>query len=194
MNKDIEQFLDQYLFLPQNIKSILEGIMEYVEFEPKDYLVKTGEYSPYFYYLKSGIVRSYLLTDTGKEATRYLFTPGFFTGPVSAIMRGIPSELNYQALTNVTGYRGSLVKIKELALKHHEISLFYSKTIEAGYLRAEKVVLETATLNAEERYILLKQKMPSIDNLIAQKHIASYLNITNVQLSRIRKKLITKDF
>ncbi len=55
-----------------------------------------------------------------------------------------------------------------------------------------KRISELSSLNATERYVKLKKEIPDIDNLIQQYHIASYLNITPVQLSRIRKELYSK--
>jgi len=45
------------------------------------------------------------------------------------------------------------------------------------------------SLNATQRYLNLRQCIPNIDDLIPQFQIASFLNITPVQLSRVRKKL-----
>ena len=44
-------------------------------------------------------------------------------------------------------------------------------------------------LNESERYEILKKRIPDIDNLIPQDQIASYLNITPVQLSRLRREM-----
>lgn len=192
VNDDILVFINQHISLSPNIIDIFGELVEYVEFSPNEFLVKSGEYATDFFIIKSGIVRSYFLSQQGKEITRAFFTPGYVTGASSAIMRGIPSELNYQTLTKVTAYKGSLVKLKELTLLHHELAMFYIKTLEDAYLKAEAIVLEIATSNAEERYIALKERIPQIDNIIAQKYIASYLNVTTVQLSRIRKKMYYK--
>jgi hypothetical protein len=48
-------------------------------------------------------------------------------------------------------------------------------------------------LNGTERYLKLKKQISGIENLIPQYHIASFLNITPVQLSRIRKDLLKKN-
>ncbi|WP_299123988.1 Crp/Fnr family transcriptional regulator [uncultured Tenacibaculum sp.] len=189
MRTDIEQFLYQFTGIPSNIISIFENLVTYSELEPLDFLVKTNEYPTDFFIIKTGIVRSYLETETGKEATRTFFTSGQTTGGASAMMREIPSELNYQALTKVTGYRGSFHKFKELTLKHHEMSTFYVKILEDAYLKAENIILDISMYTAKERYLKLRKRIPGIDNLIAQKHIASFLNISPVQLSRIKKAL-----
>lgn len=189
MKDDIENFLYQFVDLPNTIVSVFEELVTYSELDPLEYLVKTNEKPTDFFIIKSGIVRSYLQTEDGKEATRAFFIPGYVTGGASAMMQNIPSELNYQALTKVTGYRGNFFKLKELTLKYHELSIFYTKTLEDAYLKTESVILDISTHTAKERYLLLRQQIPEVDNLIAQKHIASYLNISPVQLSRIKKTL-----
>lgn len=190
MKSDIEKFLYRFTNSPQKILPIFKELVYYTELEPLEFLAKTNENATDFFIVKSGIIRSYYQTEDGKEATRALFTPGFVSGPTSAMMRNIPSELNYQALTKVTGFRGNFFKLKELAEKHHELSLFYIKTLEDAYLKAEHVILDISTNNATERYINLRERIPGIDNLLAQKHIASYLNVSTVQLSRIKKSLL----
>lgn len=189
MKSDIENFLYQFADLPSNIISIFKELVSYSELNALDFLVKTNDYPTDFFIIKTGIVRSYLETESGKEATRTLFTAGQATGGASAMMKNIPSELNYQALTKVTGYKGSFLKLKELTLKHHELSIFYIKILEDAYLKAENIILDISMYTAKERYLTLKERIPGIDNLIAQKHIASYLNISPVQLSRIKKTL-----
>ena len=62
--------------------------------------------------------------------------------------------------------------------------------MESSYLKAESIILDISTNNATERYLILKEMIPNIDNLIAQRYIASYLNVSPVQLSRIKKKLL----
>jgi hypothetical protein len=56
----------------------------------------------------------------------------------------------------------------------------------------ESEIFSLAVLDASERYLKLQEEIPDIDNIMTQYHIAAYLNITPVQLSRIRKKLYSK--
>jgi hypothetical protein len=44
-------------------------------------------------------------------------------------------------------------------------------------------------MDAKAQYLALLKKMPNIEELIPQYQIASYLSITPVQLSRIRRKI-----
>jgi hypothetical protein len=42
-------------------------------------------------------------------------------------------------------------------------------------------------LDASQRYVLFKKEFPTLEQLIPQFHIASYLGISATQLSRIRR-------
>jgi len=46
-----------------------------------------------------------------------------------------------------------------------------------------------ALLDADKRYIIMREKFPTIESVVPQYYIASYLGISPTQLSRIRRKL-----
>ncbi|WP_271407239.1 Crp/Fnr family transcriptional regulator [Tenacibaculum soleae] len=190
MNNDIENYTSQFINLSKNTFTLFKELLTYTELEPFDFFIKVNERPTDFFIIKTGLIRSYLETEDGKEITRHLFTPGDLSTNLSSMVKETPADVNYQALTKVTGYRGNFYEFKELALKHHELSLFYVKALEQSYLKAEKVILDISTYNATERYLMLRKKVPNVDNLIAQRYIASYLNVSPVQLSRIKKSLL----
>lgn len=190
MHNDIKNFIHQFIDLPKDIILLFEQTLTYYELEPLDFFIKTNEYSTDFFIIKTGLIRSYIETEDGKEITRYFFTSGSLASNLSSMIKNIPSDLNYQALTKVSGYRGNYLKFKELTLKHHELSLLYVKALVDAYLKVENVIIDISTNTSTERYLTLKKRIPNLDNIIAQRYIASYLNISPVQLSRIKKKLI----
>ena len=190
MINDIQKFLSKFIDLPADLAVLFEDIITYAELEPFEFFIKENEQPTDFFIIKTGLIRSYLETEDGKEVTRHLFTPGNTAASLSSMVKKIPSDLNYQALTKVTGYKGNFIKFKKLTEKHHKLSILYIKMMESSYLKAESIILDISTNNATERYLILKEMIPNIDNLIAQRYIASYLNVSPVQLSRIKKKLL----
>lgn len=60
---------------------------------------------------------------------------------------------------------------------------------EMSFVGKQQQQIELLTKSAKERYEILLQQFPNIQNRIAQNHIASYLGITPQSLSRIRKQL-----
>ena len=59
---------------------------------------------------------------------------------------------------------------------------------EMSFVGKQQQQIELLTKSAKERYEILLQQFPDIQNRIAQNHIASYLGITPQSLSRIRRK------
>ena len=190
MQEGISIFLNQFMKIPEDLITLFKEQLEPVSFQPLDFLAKRGRTYKHFYIIESGIVRSYTICPKGKDRTRNFFKVGNITGPISAMMQQKPADLNHQALTEVNAYRGDFYLLRELTQKHHGLSRAYVRAIQDAYVRAEQNLLDISRYNASKRYLMLKEDIPNIEDQISQKYIASYLNITPVQLSRIRKKLI----
>ncbi|CAL2104325.1 cAMP-binding proteins - catabolite gene activator and regulatory subunit of cAMP-dependent protein kinases [Tenacibaculum sp. 190130A14a] len=167
-----------------------EHIVTEKSFKKGHTLVKIGEISKNFYILKEGIIRSFLVDDKGKEHTRTLYTPPSTSGNLSSLISKKPSILIYECLTDCNVLECNYEQFYQLSSKYHDLAIFQYKALEFIYIREESRILELSMLNATERYQLLLKTSPGIDQKINQYHIASYLNITPVQLSRVKKGLL----
>ncbi|RKF03191.1 CRP-like cAMP-binding protein [Tenacibaculum lutimaris] len=142
------------------------------------------------YILKTGVIRAYSIDEKNKEHTRTIYTPISTSGNLGALIKNEPSTLIYECLTDCEVLECNYKDFYNLSLNHHEISIFHYKILQSVYIREVDRILELQMLDASQRYKKLQENYPGIDNLINQYHIASYLNITPVQLSRIRKNFI----
>ena len=59
------------------------------------------------------------------------------------------------------------------------------------FIEKEKKELEIVLLDASQRYRLFQSEFASLEQLVQQYHIASYLGISATQLSRIRHQMST---
>jgi len=182
-------------FLPEVSSKTYQQFKEILKeknYKKNDVIVQLGEIPEIFYLLKSGIVASIVLDDKGNEHIKTIYHPISTTGALSSLIQQQPSDTFYKCLTDCTLIEGNFNGFKKLVNKEHVFAILYIKVLEKIFLRTEKKMKNLAILNATERYLELKKDIPDIENLIPQYHIASYLNITPVQLSRIRKKLFSK--
>jgi CRP-like cAMP-binding protein len=62
--------------------------------------------------------------------------------------------------------------------------------LEQVWIKKERHDIRMVTNDATTNYQIFKKEYPSLENEIAQYHIASYLGITPIQLSRIRARLL----
>ena len=56
-------------------------------------------------------------------------------------------------------------------------------------IEEEQKEIEMALLDADKRYLIMRQKFPTLEAIVPQYYIASYLGISPTQLSRIRNKM-----
>lgn len=95
----------------------------------------------------------------------------------------------FKCLTKTTFLVGNLDELLTLAQHNYELFLFIVKLNQVSIYYLQNRLDRLSLLDATDRYKIVKERIPNIDNLIPQYQIASYLNITPVQLSRIRKKM-----
>ncbi|SEC90005.1 cAMP-binding domain of CRP or a regulatory subunit of cAMP-dependent protein kinases [Tenacibaculum sp. MAR_2009_124] len=190
MQHNLEHFV-RY-FMP-NISdyslNLFSSITIHKHFSKGKVIIKQGQVPTNFYILTNGVARSFIKNNNNREHTRTIYTAMSTCGALSSLISESKSNATYECLTDCDCLMVNFKKLVKITKSNHEMSLLYSKVMEKIFIRTEERVDELALLNATERYLKLKKDIPEIDNLIPQYHIASFLNVTPVQLSRIRKKL-----
>ena len=188
----IEKFVSTYHTLSPTSLKEFEKLFSKKTFKKNDVLYGGGESSSRFFIMIDGIARSVVIDTNGKEKTRSLFkAPAVFTSLTSSL-HSKPSTAEFSCLTDIVVFEGNFLKFIELTNKYHDISILYNRFLEEAFTRMEDKATTLSTLDATERYLHLKNQIPDIEKLIQLNHIASYLSITSIQLSRIRKKIYSK--
>lgn len=152
-------------------------------------IVKLNHMPSKAYMIVSGVIRCYILTESGKEFNKSFYLPQSFVASLTALIKRKPSTFVFEALTDCKIYEIDYYKIMRLCETNSNLKGLYTKVLEFLYMKHEKRLIESMSLNATDRYLELQKQIPNVDTLISQYHIASYLGITSVQLSRIRKKI-----
>ncbi len=188
----IYHLLSEHTSLSESSKKKFINLLTLKEYAKGQTISKKGELPTKFYLIKSGYVRSYITNHKNKEFIRTIYAPGTTKGSFASLILKKPSRSTYECLNCCQIYVGDFLEFKKLCQKNLDIANLYNIVLEQVYLRMEKRIYELSVLDATERYKNLKKSIPTIDNIIPQYHIASYLNITPVQLSRIRKEIYSK--
>jgi CRP-like cAMP-binding protein len=113
-----------------------------------------------------------------------------FPTPLTALLSNTPCEISFQALTKCTLLRFSYRKFKGLFEKHRCLESFMLCIMEQLWIKKERHDICMVTNDATTNYLIFRKEYPDLENKIPQYHIASYLGITPIQLSRIRARLV----
>lgn len=184
----MEKILESFI-LSNNSKKLLLEIFDEIDYKKNEKLCVLGEISNDFFVLKKGIIRSFYSDVNGKYHTRFLLTPTVALASLASLISEKPSTMVHECLTDCTVFKGDFKKFKKLAKKNIELSNLYSLILEDVFIRMEQRDRDLTSLDAKQLYLKLKSESPEIEKSIPLYHIASYLNVTPIQLSRIRRDL-----
>lgn len=187
MNNLIIEYIQKYILLTDKEIQVINEQNLIRHCKKKDILLCAGEFAKECYFVISGCVRAYYLID-GEERNTSFFFENMTIRPVN-YFNGLPSEYYLVCLEDCVLAIGSeernkslvhcIPKLADLISKMNE-ELFMHKTVELDYFKNQ---------SPEERYLALVAKQPDIIRRVPLYHLASYLGITQVSLSRIRSRI-----
>jgi len=187
--KKLAYVLSNLTPLGETAKGILLELAEFYSYKKKEFILRAGDPSKKLFFICKGSVSIYYLYGDGKKYTKNLLFENDFPAATSSFLQKRPSNLTIEALEDCIMLGWDFAKLKELTHQHDEIKDMYVSYLERSWV-VEKELREISfvTESAEKRYDDLLGMQPGIENRIAQHHIASYLGITPIQLSRIRSR------
>lgn len=156
---------------------------------PNTILAESGKIHTKIYLLVSGVLRAYITTEHGKDYNKRIYSPIAFAGALTSMIKNEASKITMESLTECDVFEIDYQESMKLCKSINEAARLYTRILEMAFIAYEDRNIDLMTLDATQRYQKLLKQIPNIEELIPQYQIASYLNITPVQLSRIRKKL-----
>ncbi|GAA4278995.1 Crp/Fnr family transcriptional regulator [Aquimarina mytili] len=152
------------------------------------YLLKPGEYIRDFYFMKQGCV-SYYTIENGTTQVMEFFTEGYFFTDLYPYIQEIQSESYLEALEDSTVYSISKKDVEKVFDHSHQLERFGRLSMQRTFVINFQRINQLRNLSNQERYLQLLEKRPSLFQRVPQYLIASYLGLTPVGLSKIRKRL-----
>ncbi len=153
------------------------------------YFVEEGKKTIDFGFLQQGVIRAFYRNHEGIEYNKHFFTDKSMVGGFTSLVTQQPNKINQQALTDCTLLIGNYSKLVALLDEHQDLERLLRKIAENYFVKKEKREIEIVLLNATDRYTIFQKEYPTLEQLIPQYHIASFLGITPTQLSRIRNQI-----
>lgn len=157
-----------------------------------EYFIEEGQTAKEIGFLESGIMRVFYKNDNDIEYNKHFFMNPCLVGGYASLITNQPSQINQQALTDCNILVAKYSDIQALYAASPSFERAARIIAEHYFVQKEQREIELVLLDAEKRYAIFQKEFPTLQQQIPQYHIASYLGITPTQLSRIRKKLVTK--
>jgi CRP-like cAMP-binding protein len=162
---------------------------EIVLFSKGELIMKAGEPQQNLYFINKGLVKNYIETETGETKIYNFRTEGMqLTGyAVYNYKDNLKALVNVQCIEDCT-----MVQIPFSVIKYVIENIQSGERLGRGMAEGHIVEMLNYIIDRDskpiiDRYNSLEEKYPNIHNRIPQRMIASYLGITPVHLSNLKK-------
>ena len=189
MQKKLDQLLyDLGIAAPEARRLFLEQSV-INNFPKNHHLLEEGKKNYSEYLLLSGVMHRYRFSDQGESVTSGFYMPGAVITPHFARTREGFNLFSIETLTEVTIAEIPVRTLDSLRLQHPAYQQFGQKIVEKAL--AEMFIHEVVfrSYTAKGRLLYLREQYPNLENLVSHQVIASFLGITHVSLSRLRREL-----
>lgn len=149
---------------------------------------RSGDAPTELCFVNAGLLRMYYITPDGKEMNKSFVLENSFAAAYSAWLSQTVARFNIQTLEETNMLVAPLEAITAMFSRHQCWERMGRILVEQLFIRKERRESEFLLDNAETRYKLFQQRYPGLEDRIPQYHIAGYLGITSVALSRIRNR------
>ena len=180
--------IKQFSILSNSELSLLDSLSKEKNYKKNKTLIKQGDVARDLIFLKSGIVASKYILKEKIFIRDFYFSPNVFTEQESFV-KEIPAKFSVFSVTEIVC---QTISHENLEIAYDEIpklkDIAYDLLIN-GFVNISKRLESLLTLSPERRYKELLNYNPKLLQKIPLKLIASYLGVTDVALSRIRKRI-----
>ncbi|NER12853.1 cyclic nucleotide-binding domain-containing protein [Leptobacterium flavescens] len=183
--KNVDSGIQQIHPISDEALKMLKIHFEQVEFSKGQDLFSPHRKHHYINFLEEGLVRAYSYHEE-KEITFWFGLEGDVVFPYRTYLQDEISYETVECLEDCLIYRLPHKVLKELFLENIEWATWGRKFAEKQMVFLEERFIDYQFQSGAGRYEKLLQERPELFNRIKLQHLASYLRMSQVSLSRIR--------
>lgn len=167
----------------------LAAVTEFSELPAGRTFVRAGRRDASEYIVIDGLVRAFAGSGGTQDVTLAFYPGGAILTPHVARTRGGLSSVSCGTLEPSVLAAFDALRFSRLMRLDPEIRAFAGRVLEEELIRKTGKELALATLPALDRLLGMRRDYPGLENRVSHGHIASYLGITRISLSRLRNAL-----
>ncbi len=187
--RPLRDFLkSKYPFLSDEDISMVMSFAEIREYPQGEQLLREGETRRILGFVLEGLVRVYFLRD-GVDYT-FDFREQFeIFGNLDSLLANVPTTRFIEVSTPCRVLMIDYDELQTLTTYNDRIETIRVHILQENLIQSIQRVEQYISLKPEERYLKLLAERPALPNQVPLKHIATYLGVTAVSLSRIRNRI-----
>ncbi len=151
-------------------------------------LLSAGDVCRAIYFVHQGCLRMYHTDPDGSDHIIQLCPEDWWSVDISSFSGQTPAFYSISALEDTDVLSLGYATLEGLYEQIPKLERFFRILTQNGFSLYQQRITSNLSNTARERYALFQEQYPKLEQRISQKHIASYLGITPVFLSMLRKQ------
>ena len=187
--QQLQKVIDRYHSnLSQRSSTAFADLCFETRYSGRSMLLKPSQPDRSEYILLNGIARTFLVNTEGEEITLCFFEENTIIPPHVTRTENGKSLLYCEALTDCTFAKMDTKAFETVMIENLEIREFGNSILRQELLNKVQKEIRMASWTAKQRLEQFRKHFSMLENRVPHPMIASYLGITNVSLSRLRKQ------
>ena len=174
--------------LSEETRQALSNAFSQHHYERAQPLLRQGEVWSDVYIIQTGLIRMHFLRRDGKEFNKNFFSENTLIFPLTSIMQSEPSLFGISCIEDCTIWQCDIKTFIDLvpqdALQQLQ-SVLLSRLLDSKLQREHDLL----ALSGMQRYQKFMIMHAALCDRIPLNHLATYLGMTDVSLSRLRRQL-----
>lgn len=187
-NSRLYKNIQKHIVLDKNDKEFIRSMFSVKKFHRGDLLLKQGQLCRKLFFVESGSLRAFNLSENAKEATIMFAVDDWWITDMYCFANQKPSMVSLETLEDSIVVIIDFDQFEILLQRLPKFERFFRILFQNAYAREQLRILNTIALTTEQRYCQFVIKYPQIAEKVTQKQIASYLGVTPEFLSSVKKK------
>lgn len=183
---NLRQTFSQWAELSDHQWEALSAIFQSKSARPKAMINLPGDETHELIFVGQGLLRFYFLAADGKENNKAFVAENQFAGPLASAALGLPLYYGIEALEETHYLAAPFEAFTSLYDTDYVFERLGRKLAELLLIRKELRTRSLLEKTAGERYIDFLNEHPELVRRVPQYHLASYLGVTEVSLSRLK--------
>jgi CRP-like cAMP-binding protein len=179
---------DLHIVLDAAETEFIQSKLQFQVVKKNSELLSAGKICRNIYFVNKGCLRIFNRDEAGEEHNILFYPENWWAVDIASFSGQSPAFYAISALEETEVFYLSYQVLEQLYIKIPKLERFFRILTQNGFSLYQRRINANLSKTAEERYAQFRRQYIGLEQRIAQKQIASYLGITPVFLSIIRKR------
>ncbi|MEQ1875891.1 MAG: Crp/Fnr family transcriptional regulator [Bdellovibrionia bacterium] len=185
--ENLRKFLSGMIEMPESEWLYLTTLLKPKKLEKDAFNFRQGDEVSEIAFVARGLLYNFYTDANGEDFVKFFISEGGVVSCYSSLLQGIPASYSSRALEPVTLVTLQYSDLKKLYERHPCWERMGRVMVERLYIEKERREQRFLMADAKTRYESFTKERSELVNRVPQYLIASYIGISPVSLSRLRK-------